>query len=116
MAKKLAKVVKPTVAEAPKAEAVVTPDVEMAAAPLTKRNRTPSNVQLVRTDKAPKDRADHNKAAWDVISKALPATATELIAALEAAKLPDAAKVKLVSFPAYISYMIRRKALAPKAD
>jgi len=96
--------------------AAATPAVAAAkpAAKLTKRNATPTTAVLIRTDKTPKDRAPHTKAAWAVLEAALPATAAELIAALEEAKFDEVTKTKLVSFPAYISYMIRRKALAPK--
>ena len=81
---------------------------------LTKRNRVPTNTVLDYTGKKMSDRADHNKAAWDVVTATLPATATELVAALEAAKLPEATQKKLVSFAAYLSYMVRRGALAVK--
>ena len=100
---------------APVAE-VAAPEVAAPVAKLTKRNSTPTNAVLVQTDKAPRDRTDHTKAAWEVVSKALPATATELVAALEAAKFDDHTKAKLVSFAAYLSYMIRRGMLAPKQD
>lgn len=86
--------------------------VEVAPAVLTKRNRIPTSAVLDYTGKKVSDRADHNKTAWDVVAAALPATATELVAALEAAKLPEATQKKLVSFSAYLSYMIRRGALA----
>ena len=81
-----------------------------AAKPLTKRNRVPATAMLVQTDKVPKDRAEQNKAAWDVVVAALPATATVLIKALEGAKVP-----KIVP-SIYLSYMIRRGALAEKGE
>jgi len=108
MAKKAKAVVKTEVV----AVEVVAPVEAVVAPVLTKRNRVPTAAVLVGTGKAPRDRADHTKLAWDVVAKALPATAAELIAALEAAEFDATTKAKLVSFAAYISYMIRRKALA----
>jgi len=115
MAKKPSKKAVKVVVEAPAVEApaVEAPAVE-APAVLTKRNRVPTTATLVRTDKKLSDRSDHTKAAWAVVEAALPATATELVAALEAAGFDDKTKAKLVSFSAYLSYMIRRKAIAPE--
>lgn len=101
---------------APVEQVEAAPAAPAPAAKLTKRNATPVNTVLVQTNKVPRDRTDHTKAAWDVVSKALPATATELVAALEAAKFDDHTKAKLVSFAAYLSYMVRRGMLAPKQD
>lgn len=106
---KAAKVAKSTVA---KAVAPVSATPAVAAAPatkLTKRNSTPTTATLVATDKAPKSRADHVKAAWDAVKAALPSTAAEL------AKLPALADPKCVSPSAFISYMQRRGFLVVKA-
>jgi hypothetical protein len=100
----------------PAPAAVVEAAVELAPVVLTKRNRVPTSTVLVRTDKKLSDRSDHTKLAWAVVEATLPATASALIEALEAAKFDEKTKAKLVSFSAYISYMIRRKALAPKAE
>lgn len=104
--------------DAVQAEVAVAVGVEAAEAPaanLTKRNRVPVSAVLVRTEKAPKDRADHTKLAWEVVEKALPATAAEVLKALEAAAFDETTKRKLVSYPAYLSYVIRRGLVAPKA-
>ena len=115
MAKKVKAVKTAVVAvKAPVVE-VVAPVVEVAQV-LTKRNRVPTTVTLVSTGKTPRDRANHTKLAWEVVAKALPATAKALVEALEAAEFDATTKAKLVSFEAYISYMIRRKALAPEAE
>ena len=108
----MAKKAKAVVAVEVAAPVAVVAPVEVVAPVLTKRNRVPTAAVLVSTGKAPRDRAEHTKLAWDVVAKALPATAAELIAALEAAEFDATTKAKLVSFAAYISYMIRRKALA----
>ncbi|MCJ7432760.1 MAG: hypothetical protein MUO77_04665 [Anaerolineales bacterium] len=102
-------------------EAVTVPAVVEAVtvpAVLTRRNRVATTAVLVRTEKKVGDRAEHTKLAWDVVAAALPATATELIAALEAAGFDATTRLKLVSFSAYLSYMIRRGALAeaPKVE
>jgi hypothetical protein len=98
------KVVAPLITVAP----VVT-EVASTATKLTKRNATPITAVLVATDKAPKSRAAHVKAAWDAVIAALPATATEL------AKLEPLADKGCVSPQAFLSYMIRRGFLTPKA-
>ena len=116
MSKKSVKKVSPMLAAQPTVVEAA-PVVEAAApAVLTKRNRVPTSAVLVYTGKKMSDRAEHTKLAWDVVAKILPATAAQLVAELDAAALDPATQKKLVSFSAYISYMIRRGALAPKAD
>jgi len=106
-------------AAGPEVEVVAAPAVEVVAAPavLTKRNRVPTTVTLVKTDKAPKDRADHNKAAWDVVVGALPATAAVIVAALAEAVKAGTVPAKIMP-TVYLSYMLRRGALAeaPKVE
>ena len=114
--KQKAVAVKSVVAVVADAIAAAVPAVVVDAPVLTKRNRVPTSAVLDYTGKKVSDRADHNKLAWDVVAAALPATATELVAALEAAKLPEATQKKLVSFAAYLSYMVRRGALAVKVE
>ena len=82
----------------------------VAAAKLTRRNTTPSNAVLVVTTKGAKiPRAAHNKAAWDAVTSAAPASAA-VLAALPVFAGEHAAK--LVSGPAFVSYMQRRGYLA----
>jgi hypothetical protein len=64
---------------------------------------------LERTTKEPKNRTDHNKAAWDAVCKMLPNTAAELCK-LEALAHPDCKSPQ-----GYLAYMIRRGALQVKA-
>ena len=116
VAKSAVAVVADAIAAAVPAVVVDAAQVEVTPAVLTKRNRVPTSAVLDYTGKKVSDRADHNKVAWDVVAAALPATATELVAALEAAKLPEATQKKLVSFAAYLSYMVRRGALAVKVE
>jgi len=81
---------------------------------LTKRNRVPVGTLLVRTDKIPKDRADHNKLAWDVVVATLPATAAVIVEALTAAVKAGGVPAKITP-TVYLSYMLRRGALTEAA-
>lgn len=117
---KKAKVVSPMLAAQPVEVTPMLAETKAVAAEvvavLTKRNRVPTTAVLEYTGKKISDRADHNKRAWEVLAKVLPATAAQLVAELDAAGLDAADQKKLVSFSAYVSYMIRRGALAPKAE
>jgi len=89
--------------------APVVTEVVSTAAKLTKRNSTPISAQLVLTDKVPKVRAGHNKDAWEALKAALPCTAAEL------AKV-EALNTAPIVCSQFVSYMIRRGFLVPKAD
>lgn len=84
----------------------------VALAKVTSRKATPSNVILAVTAKGAKNpRSEHTKAAWDAVRAAAPAMAADL-AALPIFAGKHAAK--LVSGPAFVSYMQRRGYLAAK--
>lgn len=83
--------------------------VASVATKLTKRNNTQVGTTLVFSGKQPKSRAAHVKAAWAAVQSALPATATALCA------LAPLAHPQCVSPQAFISYMLRRGHLMPKA-
>jgi hypothetical protein len=89
--------------------APVVTQVASVAIKLTKRNNTQVGTTLVATAKVPKSRAPHVKAAWQAVLAALPATATTLCA------LPPLAHPQCVSPQAFVSYMLRRGHLMPKA-
>ena len=97
------------------------PPVEVAKAaleiakPLTRRARMASDVVLDVTDKPAKDRTPHTKWTWEVFTATLPATAAELVKALETAEVDEAIRTKCGNLNSHVSYYIRRKLLAPKA-
>ena len=124
MSKKQAKSVKPspmlaaqptTVEPATPMLAEVKTQAAEVVAVLTKRNRVPTAAVLEYTGKKISDRAKHNKLAWEVLAKVLPATASVLVAELERAITAKEVPAK-IGPSVYVSYMMRRGALAPKAN
>ena len=92
------------VTPAPQAAMVTIPAPQaIVVAKLTRRNSTPVTAVLALTDKAPRNRADHIKNAWDAVVQALPATAVELGEVLDAlGQNPNGTNLS------YISYWIQR--------
>lgn len=86
-----------------------------AAPVLTKRNRVATSAVLEYTGKKISDRAEHNRLAWDVLAKVLPATAAVLVAELDRAIKAKEVPEK-IGPSVYVSYMMRRGALAAKAE
>ena len=115
VAKSAVAVVADAIAAAVPAVVVDAAQVEVAPAVLTKRNRVSTSAVLDYTGKKVSDRADHNKVAWDVVAAALPATATVIVAALEAAVKAGTVPAKVMP-TTYLSYMVRRGALAVKVE
>lgn len=85
-------------------------EAEKAVKKLTKRSTTQLTQVLVKTDKVNKNRAEHVKAAWEAVVKALPATAETLC------KLEPLQVKQCVSPQGFVSYMLRRGYLAVKQD
>ena len=89
------------------AEVVEAPAVEVVAAP--KKGKLTNGTVLVLGEKPAKLRTDANKAAWDLVCKALPATMAEL------AKIPEVQACNVGDkAPGFsmVSYLLRRRYLS----